>query len=218
MVVIFAEVMPKTWALLRADRVALMLAPSIVVTLAILGPMARAVAWISRFFLSLLGVRVDRTPRCRGACRRAARRHRAARPGQERRDGAGREGDAALGARSRRPHGGRRHDPSRQRRADRRRPADRRHRRPRCWRRPTRASRSIATEPDNIIGVVHAKDLFRAVKAAGGPATVKIDDVMTPALVHSRIDDRCSTSSRRSAPATSISPSWSTNTARCAAS
>src|SRR5258708_27962356 len=62
MVVIFAEVMPKTWALLRADRVALILAPSIVVTLAILGPMARGVAWISRFFLLLLGVRIDRTP------------------------------------------------------------------------------------------------------------------------------------------------------------
>ncbi len=51
MVVIFGEVMPKTWALLRADRVALMLAPSIIVTLAMLGPMARGVAWISRFFL-----------------------------------------------------------------------------------------------------------------------------------------------------------------------
>src|SRR5262245_47165866 len=58
MVVIFAEVMPKTWALLRADRVALMLAPSIVVTLAILGPLARGVAWISRFFLKLLGIPV----------------------------------------------------------------------------------------------------------------------------------------------------------------
>ena len=79
MVVIFAEVMPKTWALLRADRVALILAPSIVVTLAILGPMARGVAWISRLFLE-----ADRRARrshagCRGACRRAARRHRAAR-------------------------------------------------------------------------------------------------------------------------------------------
>src|SRR5215475_9738930 len=48
MVVIFAEVMPKTWALLRADRVALILAPSIVFTLRILGPIARAVAWVSR--------------------------------------------------------------------------------------------------------------------------------------------------------------------------
>ena len=37
LVVVFAEVMPKTWALLRADRVALTLAPSIIVTLAVLG-------------------------------------------------------------------------------------------------------------------------------------------------------------------------------------
>ncbi len=62
MIVIFAEVMPKTWALLRADRVALTLAPSIMVTLTILGPMARSVAWISRFFLRLMNVRTDRTP------------------------------------------------------------------------------------------------------------------------------------------------------------
>src|SRR5512135_656956 len=34
LIVVFAEVMPKSWALLRADRVALALAPSIVVTLA----------------------------------------------------------------------------------------------------------------------------------------------------------------------------------------
>src|SRR5882757_1415938 len=61
MVVIFAEVMPKTWALLRADRVALILAPSIVGTLAFLGPMARGVAWVSRFFLRLIGVHVDRS-------------------------------------------------------------------------------------------------------------------------------------------------------------
>src|SRR5215470_948363 len=54
LVVVFAEVMPKTWALLRADRVALILAPSILVTLALLGPLARAVAWISRAFLRLL--------------------------------------------------------------------------------------------------------------------------------------------------------------------
>src|SRR4029077_11260174 len=62
MVVVFAEVMPKTWALLLADRVALILAPSIVVTLAVLGPMARGVAWVSRLFLRLIGVHVDRTP------------------------------------------------------------------------------------------------------------------------------------------------------------
>src|SRR6201999_1397626 len=59
LVVVFAEVMPKTWALLRADRVALILGPSINVTLIILGPLARAVAWISRLFLWMLGVRTD---------------------------------------------------------------------------------------------------------------------------------------------------------------
>src|SRR5580698_5320550 len=48
LVVVFAEVMPKTWALLRADRVALILAPSILLTLLVLGPSARAVAWASR--------------------------------------------------------------------------------------------------------------------------------------------------------------------------
>jgi Mg2+/Co2+ transporter CorB len=59
MIVVFAEVMPKTWALLRTDRVAL--APSLIFTLRILGPMARGVAAIARFFLRLLGVRTDLT-------------------------------------------------------------------------------------------------------------------------------------------------------------
>ena len=73
-----------------------MLAPSIVVTLAILGPMARAVAWISRFFLSLLGVRVDRTPDAEehaDVLRGAIDLHG---HGQKGDDGARREGDAAA--------------------------------------------------------------------------------------------------------------------------
>ena len=36
-------------------------------------------------------------------------------------------------------------------------------------------------EADNVIGVIHAKDLFRAVKAAGGPETVKIAEIKEPA-------------------------------------
>ena len=128
--VIFAEVMPKTWALLRADRVALILAPSIVVTLADPRPDGPR----RRLDLALLpqpaGRAVDRTPDAdehadvlRGAIELHGH-------GQEDEDGARREGDAALGARPRRPHGGRRDDPSRQRRADRCRPADGRHRHP----------------------------------------------------------------------------------------
>ena len=55
--------------------------------------------------------------RRRRTCRGAARRHRAARHRPDRRGRAAGEGDAALGARPRRPHRRRRHDPSRQRRA-----------------------------------------------------------------------------------------------------
>ncbi|HEX2890526.1 HlyC/CorC family transporter [Vineibacter terrae] len=57
MVVLFAEVMPKTWALLHADRVALVLAPALKVAVALLGPTAHAVSATARFFLRLLGVR-----------------------------------------------------------------------------------------------------------------------------------------------------------------
>ena len=73
-------------------------------------------------------------------------------------------------------------------------------------------------EPDNIVGVIHAKDLFRAVKAAGGPASGQDRRRHDAALVHPRIDGAVRPARRPSAPATSISPSWSTSTARCAAS
>ena len=179
MVVIFAEVMPKTWALLRADRVALILAPSIVVTLAILGPMARGVAWISRFFLGVLGVKVDRMPDADeqvDVLRGAIELH-----------GHGQSDEAApaekamlrsvldLGDRT---------------------VADvMTHRANVVLIDAEQDMDSIVTqmlaapytripvfreEADNVVGVVHAKDLFRAVKAAGGPETVKIEAVMTP--------------------------------------
>ena len=124
-----------------------------------------------------------------------------------------------LGARSRRPHGRRRHDPSRQRRADRCRRADRLRSSPRCWRRPTPASRSIAAEPDNIDRRRPRQGpVPRRASAAGGPETVKIDEVMTPPWFIPEFDDAVRPARRRSAPATSISPSSSTSTARCAAS
>ena len=51
-------------------------------------------------------------------------------------------------------------------------------------------------EPDNIVGVIHAKDLFRAVKAAGGPDDGQDRRRHDAALVHPRIDACCSTSSQ----------------------
>ena len=179
MVVIFAEVMPKTWALLRADRVALILAPSIVVTLAILGPMARGVAWVSRLFLRLIGVHVDRRPEIdehADVLRGAIELH-----GEGQSDEAAPAEKAML--RSVLDLGDRTVGDVMTHRGnvvliDADQPMD-----------------SIVTqmleapytripvyrgEPDNIVGVIHAKDLFRAVKAAGSPEAVKLEDVMTP--------------------------------------
>src|SRR5215217_471398 len=50
---------------------------------------------------------------------------------------------------------------------------------PRCWKRPTRASRSIAQRPTTSWASSMPR-MFRAVKAAGGPETVKIEAVVTP--------------------------------------
>jgi Mg2+/Co2+ transporter CorB len=179
MVVIFAEVMPKTWALLRADRVALMLAPSIVATLKILGPMARAVAWISRLFLSVLHVRTDRTPEHEEhveALRGAIELH-----GVGQTDEAAPQEKAML--RSVLDLGDRTVGDVMTHRGnvgliDADQPLE------------SVVSQVLAAsytrlpvhrgEPDNIIGVVHAKDLFRAVNAAGSADKVKLEDVMTP--------------------------------------
>ena len=179
MVVIFAEVMPKTWALLRADRVALILAPSIVVTLAILGPMARGVAWISRFFLRLIGVQVDRTPEIdehADVLRGAIELH-----GEGQFDETVPAEKAML--RSVLDLGDRTVGDVMTHRGsvvviDADQPMD------------AIVSQMLEApytripvqrgEPDNIVGVIHAKDLFRAVKAAGSPEAVKLEDVMTP--------------------------------------
>ena len=179
LVVIFAEVMPKTWALLRADRMALALAPSILFTLAVLGPPARAVAWISRLFLRAMGIQVDRmhdadehTELLRGAIEMHGT------------DEVGTDAPAEKAMlRSVLDLGDRTVGDVMTHRAsvaliDSEAPIE------------TIVSQVLEApytriplfrgQPDNIVGVVHAKDLFRAVKAAGGPETVKIVDVMTP--------------------------------------
>ena len=179
LVVIFAEVMPKTWALLHADRVALFLAPSIKVTLVFLGPMARGVAWTSRFFLGLLRVRTEH--------RHDAGEQNELLRGAIELHGEGQSGDAAPAEkamlRSVLDLGDQTVGDVMTHRGnvaliDADQPID------------DIVSQVLAApytripfyrgEPDNVVGVMHAKDLFRAVKAAGGPAEVKIDQVLTP--------------------------------------
>jgi Mg2+/Co2+ transporter CorB len=177
LVVVFAEVMPKTWALLRADRVALILAPSLLLTLKLLGPVARAVALLSRSLLYVLGVRAPTTGAEEHAelLRGAIDLH-----GEDKTDEDAPAEKAML--RSVLDLGDRTVGDVMTHRGsvvliDADQPTD-----------------SIVTQmlaapytriplyrgqADNVVGIVHAKDLFRAVKAAGGPQTVKIDDVMT---------------------------------------
>ncbi|MBN9086186.1 MAG: HlyC/CorC family transporter [Reyranella sp.] len=179
LVVVFAEVMPKTWALLRADRMALTLAPSILFSLSLLGPAARAVAWISRVFLRAMGVRVDRKPDAEEHAellRGAIEMH-----GSDLTDTDAPAEKAML--RSVLDLGDRTVGDVMTHRGnvvliDADGPPD------------SIVSQMLAApytriplyrgEADNVIGVMHAKDLFRAVRAAGGPAGVKIDDIMTP--------------------------------------
>lgn len=179
MVVIFAEVMPKTWALLRADRVALTLAPSIVVTLVLLGPMARGVARISRLLLRLLGVRADRGPEPEEhveLLRGAIEMHGTSGPDEDApTEKAMLRSVLDLGDRT---------------------VADVMTHRgsvvlidalqpvtaivSQMLEAPYTRIPVYRDEFDNVVGVLHAKDLFREVHAVGNPDAVKLEEVMTP--------------------------------------
>ncbi len=58
LVLIFAEIMPKTYALRNADRTALFVAPALSVVVALLAPVTRSLQAIVRLFLKLFGVDV----------------------------------------------------------------------------------------------------------------------------------------------------------------
>ncbi|MHA1112943.1 MAG: HlyC/CorC family transporter [Alphaproteobacteria bacterium] len=60
LVVVFSEVMPKTYAINHAERMALAVAPTVRVTVGILGPAAMAVDWIVRGVLGIVGIDVSR--------------------------------------------------------------------------------------------------------------------------------------------------------------
>jgi Mg2+/Co2+ transporter CorB len=179
LVVVFAEVMPKTWALLRADRMALALAPSILFSLTLLGPAARAVAWISRVFLGAMGVKIDRT--------HDAEEHAELLRGAIEMHGAGALDEDAPAEkamlRSVLDLGDRTVGDVMTHRGnvaliDADAPNDSIV--AQMLEAPYTRIPLYRGEPDNVIGVMHAKDLFRAVRAAGGPAGVKIEEIMTP--------------------------------------
>ena len=58
-VVIFAEVMPKSWAIAKADQFSLAVAPYVLFFVLALAPFARFVTWLVKAILKLFGVRLD---------------------------------------------------------------------------------------------------------------------------------------------------------------
>ncbi|SON57861.1 Magnesium and cobalt efflux protein CorC [Hartmannibacter diazotrophicus] len=59
LVIIFSEVLPKTWAIGNPDRFALTVSRPIRLIVALLGPLAALVQWIVRGILSLFGLKID---------------------------------------------------------------------------------------------------------------------------------------------------------------
>ena len=58
LVLVFAEVLPKTWAISNPERFALTVSPIVRVVVAVFGPVVAGVEWIVRHILRLLGVQV----------------------------------------------------------------------------------------------------------------------------------------------------------------
>jgi Mg2+/Co2+ transporter CorB len=59
LVVVFAEVMPKTYAILNADKMALAVAPALKVLVAVLAPVTAALQFVVRHTFSLFGSKID---------------------------------------------------------------------------------------------------------------------------------------------------------------
>ncbi len=179
LIALVSEVLPRRWALLNADRIALALGPSITLSLRVFGPVMVAITAAAHFILKIAGVRAspatwrrEQTTLLRGAIERLG----------------GVQPDETLPAetamlRSVLDFG------------DRTVGDVMTHRGNLVLIDADAPVSSIAAQileapytriplcrggADNIVGVLHAKALFRAVSAAGGPEAVRIDDVMTP--------------------------------------
>ncbi|MEM9589739.1 MAG: HlyC/CorC family transporter [Pseudomonadota bacterium] len=59
LVVVFAEVLPKTYAILNADKMALAVAPALKVLVAVLAPVTAALQFVVRHTFSLFGAKID---------------------------------------------------------------------------------------------------------------------------------------------------------------
>jgi Mg2+/Co2+ transporter CorB len=178
-ILIFAEVMPKTYAIAYPERVALAVAPIMRVLAAILGPIVLTVEYIVKNTLKLFGVNIDEDvgvlsahDELRGAI---ALHHKEETLVKNDRDMLGGILDLkdlevadimVHRTKMKTLDGG---QPMKEFVSE---LLDSPHTRMPVWK----------DNPDNIIGVVHAKSLFAALQKANGDATkIKLDDVISPA-------------------------------------
>jgi Mg2+/Co2+ transporter CorB len=178
-ILIFAEVMPKTYAIAYPERVALAVAPIMRVLAAILGPIVLTVEYIVKNTLKLFGVNIDEHigvlsahDELRGAI---ALHHKEETLIKNDRDMLGGILDLkdlevadimVHRTKMKTLDGG---QPMKEFVSE---LLDSPHTRMPVWK----------DNPDNIIGVVHAKSLFAALQKANGDATkIKLEDVISPA-------------------------------------
>ena len=177
LVIIFAEVLPKTIAIVSADRTSLLLAPFIYVVMKILGPLSAAANWLVHSILHLFGVRLGENNEVISA-------HEELR-GQV--DLLHREGSVERTDRD--MFGGLLElteltvtDVMVHRTKMRTIDAD--------LPQPEIVREVLASpytripfwrgQPENIVGVLHAKDLLRALDKNGGVSDIKLDEIMRP--------------------------------------
>ncbi len=178
-ILIFAEVMPKTYAIAYPERVALAVAPIMRVIAAVLGPIVMSVEYIVRNTLKIFGVNIDDDAgvlsahdELRGAI---ALHHKEDTLIKNDRDMLGGILDLkdlevadimVHRTKMKTLDGG---QPIRELVSE---LLDSPHTRMPVWK----------DNPDNIIGVIHAKSLFAALQKANGDAgKIKLDDVISPA-------------------------------------
>ena len=164
-IVIFAEITPKSWAISGADRFALAVAPFVSAVVFVLAPLANLMSVVVRFILRLIGIRLDADQsmlsaheELRGAVEVLHREGSVVKDERDRLGGLLDLGD--LDVSDVMVHRTRMHT------IDADEPAEKivedilssPYTRVPLW----------EGEPENIIGIVHAKELLRALKAVGG--------------------------------------------------
>jgi Mg2+/Co2+ transporter CorB len=64
LLVVFAEVLPKSWAISTPDRFAMVVSPVVKMFVLVVGPLSSVINWIVRKIMALFGVTFAPKPRC----------------------------------------------------------------------------------------------------------------------------------------------------------